>query len=163
MSRTERMYKMLYMNNGYTINLSSVSVVLENKIAFKHELDVMVNEEFIHLKFDTLLDMVLFNKSLRENVIGEFYKFENIKSDIIDKYISSCNDGYNLLTPNSHIRKLDGDFIINIFAIDLYKYTGLNESLSIRIGDKELILYNINKDEYDKFNKFMIDHIGLSK
>lgn len=163
MSRTERMYKMLYRNNGYTINLSSVSVVLENKIAFKHELDVMVNEKFIHLKFDCLLDMVLFNKSLRENVIGEFYKFENIKSDIIDKCISSCNNEYNLLTPNSHIRKLDGDFIINIFAIDLYRYTSLNESLSIRIGDKELILYNIDKDEYDKFDKFMIDHIGLSK
>lgn len=161
MSRTERMYKMLYKNNGYTINLSSINVVLENKKeASGHELDVMVNEEFINLKFDSLLDKTLFYKSLRENVIGEFYKFEDIDVYIGDTCISAYN---NLFDSNSNIGKLDGDFIINIFAVDMYEYINSNNSIYIRIGDRQLSLINIGKDEYEKFDKFMIDNIGLSK
>lgn len=169
MSRTERMYKMLYKNNGYTVNLSSINVVLENKKeASGHELDVMVNEEFINLKFDSLLDKTLFYKSLRENVIGEFYKFEDIGINIMDTYISTSNrnrvpapDPFR--STNSFVRRLDGDFIINIYTIDVYKYTDFANSLYIEIGDKELMLINIGKDEYEKFDKFMIDNIGLSK
>lgn len=161
--KTERMYNMLYKNNKITINLDSVIVVIEEN-DFKYDLTVMLNGgTILSLHFDTLLDRVLFLKALRTNTISEFHKFENINSELM-----ICNPIYNSHTESMYYntklsKPINGNFIINMLAIDFYSYINSDNQLKIKTGNIELILNNITREEYDKFDNAIIKHFGLYK
>lgn len=154
---------MLYKSDGITMNLDSIVAIIEDDDFKLDPLVILINGYTTYFHFDTSLDKVLFLKAIRTNTISEFYKFEDTDSKLM-----ICNPAESLHSDSMCVNdnlfgKVNGNFIINILLIDFYRYIDYDNKLSIRTGDTEFILNNITREEYDKFDNFMIRHFGLYK